>query len=59
MMPNTSAVFLVVGDTAAEQVVARLAPYGAQVVTATIGTKTGTDLAKEFHDDLAGRSGGV
>jgi uncharacterized membrane protein len=52
MKPNTSAILAIVEDKGAEQLITRMAPYKAQVVTLTVGDETSGEIAQAVAADV-------
>jgi uncharacterized membrane protein len=46
MKPNTSAILAIIEDKSAEQLINRMSPYKAQVVTLTVGDETSGEIAQ-------------
>jgi uncharacterized membrane protein len=46
MKPNTSAILVIIEDKGAEQLINRMSPYKAQVVTLTVGDETSGEIAE-------------
>ena len=46
MKPNTSAILVIIEDQSAEQLINRMSPYQAQVVTLTVGDETSGEIAQ-------------
>jgi uncharacterized membrane protein len=54
MKPNTSAILAIIEDQGAEQLVNRMAPYQAQVVTLTVGDETSGEIAQAVAVEVTG-----
>jgi uncharacterized membrane protein len=54
MKPNTSAILVIIEDKGAEQLINRMAPYKAQVVTLTVGDETSGAIAQAVAADVTG-----
>jgi len=52
MQPNTSAILAIVEDKGAEQLITRMAPYKAQVVTLTVGDEVSGEIAQGVAADV-------
>jgi uncharacterized membrane protein len=46
MKPNTSAILVIIEDKSAEQLINRMSPYQAQVVTLTVGDEASGEIAQ-------------
>jgi uncharacterized membrane protein len=54
MKPNTSAILVIIQDKGAEQVINRMSPYKAQVVTLTVGDETSGEIAQAVAAEVTG-----
>jgi hypothetical protein len=53
MKPNTSAILVIVEDRGAEQLINRMAPYQAQVVTLAVGDETSGAIMQAVAADVS------
>jgi uncharacterized membrane protein len=54
MKPNTSAILVIIEDKSAEQLINRMSPYQAQVVTLTVGDETSGEIAQAVAASVEG-----
>ncbi len=54
MQPNTSAILVIIEDKGAEQMINRMSPYQAQVVTLTVGDETSGEIAQAVAVEVEG-----
>jgi uncharacterized membrane protein len=54
MKPNTSAILAIIEDKGAEQLVNRMSPYQARVVTLTVGDETSGEIAQAVAVEVTG-----
>jgi uncharacterized membrane protein len=54
MKPNTSAILVIIEDKGAEQLINRMSPYQAQVVTLTVGDETSGEIAQAVEVQVEG-----
>jgi uncharacterized membrane protein len=54
MKPNTSAILVIIQDKSAEQLINRMSPYQAQVVTLTVGDETSGEIAQAVAVGVTG-----
>jgi len=54
MKPNTSAILVIIEDKGAENLINRMAPYQAQVVTLTVGDETSGEIAQAVAASVEG-----
>ena len=54
MKPNTSAILVIIEDKSAENLINRMSPYKAQVVTLTVGDETSGEIAQAVAVGVTG-----
>ena len=54
MKPNTSAILVIIQDKSAEQLINRMSPYQASVVTLTVGDETSGEIAQAVAVGVTG-----